>query len=64
MFLSFDTQMLMFNLVETRGRTLEEMSRLFGIESRLAERSGVKPASDAKDPSEEHVEDLGSSSRS
>lgn len=41
-------------LVETRGRTLEEMSRLFGIESRLAERSGIKPVHD-------HVEDVGTS---
>lgn len=30
-----------FAMVETRGKTLEEMSRLFGIESRLVERSGV-----------------------
>ncbi|KAG0647883.1 Quinate transporter [Hyphodiscus hymeniophilus] len=30
-----------YALVETRGRTLEEMARLFGIESKLAERSGV-----------------------
>jgi hypothetical protein len=56
--------MYFFYLVETRGRTLEEMSHLFGIESRLAERSGVKPATAGKDPTEEHVEHLGSSSRS
>lgn len=60
---NFRRSMLTF-LVETRGRTLEEMSRLFGIESRLAERNGIKPASTAKDPTEEHVEDLGTSSRS
>lgn len=41
----------MITTVETRGRTLEEMSRLFGIESRLAERSGVKL------PTEERIED-------
>lgn len=28
--------------VETRGRTLEEMSALFGIESTLAKRSGME----------------------
>ncbi|KAJ5278710.1 Sugar transporter [Penicillium angulare] len=50
-------------LVETRGRTLEEMSRLFGIESRLAERSGVKPTPQNKAAAEEHVEDVGISSR-
>lgn len=27
--------------VETRGRTLEEMARLFGVESQLAQRSGI-----------------------
>lgn len=48
--------------VETRGRTLEEMSRLFGIESHLAERVGIK-TTPAKDPTEEHIEDMGSSSR-
>jgi hypothetical protein len=32
-------------MVETRGRTLEEMSRLFGIEEKLAVRSGINPAS-------------------
>ncbi|KAF2243376.1 hypothetical protein BU26DRAFT_116964 [Trematosphaeria pertusa] len=38
-----------YAMVETKGRTLEEMSRLFGIESSLAERSGneVKEASKA-----------------
>lgn len=41
----------MTTTVETRGRTLEEMSRLFGIESSLAERSGIKLAT------EEHIED-------
>ncbi|CAG8299672.1 unnamed protein product [Penicillium salamii] len=53
-----------YALVETRGRTLEEMSRLFGIESRLAEQSGLKSSPGRKDPTEEHVEDLGTSSRS
>ena len=38
------------------------MSRLFRIESRLAEQSGVKPSLATKDPTEEHVEDVGSSS--
>jgi hypothetical protein len=47
--------------VETRGRTLEEMSRLFGIESQLAERVGIKTT--PEDPTEEHIEDMGSSSR-
>ncbi|KAJ5697140.1 Sugar transporter [Penicillium malachiteum] len=53
-------------LVETRGRTLEEMSRLFGIESRLAERSGVKPmAPDATvdDYLEDNEHEVGPSSR-
>lgn len=31
-----------YAMVETRGRTLEEMSRLFGIESGLAQRSGIE----------------------
>ncbi|CAG7917936.1 unnamed protein product [Penicillium olsonii] len=53
-----------YALVETRGRSLEEMSRLFGIETRLAQQSGLKPSPGGKDPTEEHVEDLGSSSRS
>ena len=30
-----------YAMVETRGRTLEEMTRIFGIEGRLAEQSGV-----------------------
>ena len=30
-----------YAMVETRGRTLEEMSKLFGIEETLAQRSGV-----------------------
>lgn len=30
-----------YAMVETRGRTLEEMSKLFGIEDKLAQRSGV-----------------------
>ena len=30
-----------YAMVETRGRTLEEMSKLFGIEDHLAQRSGV-----------------------
>ncbi|KAK7887774.1 hypothetical protein LTR67_009677 [Exophiala xenobiotica] len=34
-----------YAMVETRGRTLEEMSRLFGIEEKLAVRSGINPAS-------------------
>lgn len=34
-----------YAMVETRGKTLEEMSRLFGIEETLAIRSGVDPAS-------------------
>ncbi|KAJ5989769.1 Sugar transporter [Penicillium canescens] len=51
-----------YAMVETRGRTLEEMSRLFGIESHLAERVGIK-TTPAKDPTEEHIEDMGSSSR-
>lgn len=39
------------------------MSRLFGIESRLAERSGVKSGSGpvGKASAEEHVEDVGAS---
>lgn len=49
-------------IVETRGRTLEEMSRLFGIESRLAERVGIKPGEVNKTSVEEHVEDVGPSS--
>lgn len=28
-------------MVETRGKTLEEMTRVFGIEGRLAQNSGV-----------------------
>lgn len=48
--------------VETRGRTLEEMSRLFGIENHLTERSGMKPAA-AKVSLEEHVEHVGESER-
>ncbi|OGE55226.1 hypothetical protein PENARI_c004G03686 [Penicillium arizonense] len=47
-----------YAMVETRGRTLEEMSRLFGIESHLAERVGIK-TTPAKDPTEEHIEDMG-----
>jgi hypothetical protein len=34
-----------YAMVETKGRTLEEMSRLFGIEEKLAVRSGIDPAS-------------------
>ncbi|KAK4909337.1 hypothetical protein LTR49_021849 [Elasticomyces elasticus] len=30
-----------YAMVETRGKTLEEMSKLFGIEDKLAQRSGV-----------------------
>lgn len=30
-----------YAMVETKGKTLEEMSRLFGIENELAERSGM-----------------------
>ncbi|CAL5872848.1 uncharacterized protein PFLUO_LOCUS7117 [Penicillium psychrofluorescens] len=47
-------------LVETRGRTLEEMSRLFGIESRLAERTGLRPGPPSKGPMAESMEDVGS----
>jgi hypothetical protein len=35
-------------MVETRGRTLEEMSRIFGIEGRLAQQSGID-VDDAQD---------------
>jgi hypothetical protein len=31
-----------YALVETRGKTLEEMARLFGIEGKLVERSGLE----------------------
>lgn len=31
-----------YAMVETRGRTLEEMTRIFGIEGRLAQQSGVE----------------------
>lgn len=31
-----------YAMVETRGRSLEEMSRIFGIEAKLAERCGVE----------------------
>ena len=51
------------SIVETKGRTLEEMSRLFGIERRLAERSGVKATVASKGDAEKHVEDIGGSSR-
>jgi hypothetical protein len=44
--------------VETRGRTLEEMSRLFGIEGRLAERSGFEYDSTAKAVTNDHVEEV------
>ncbi|KAJ5115492.1 Sugar transporter [Penicillium alfredii] len=43
----------------TRGRMLEEMSPVFGIESQLAERSGVKPTHAGQDRMEEHVENVG-----
>lgn len=48
--------------METRGRTLEEMARVFGIETGLAERSGVKAASHTE-PAEENVEQVGVSDR-
>ncbi|KAJ5121742.1 Sugar transporter [Penicillium atrosanguineum] len=47
-----------YALVETRGRTLEEMSQLFGIERQLAERSGVKPSSTCEASDDEHVEHI------
>lgn len=50
-------------VVETRGRTLEEMSRLFGIEGSLAERSGLNPARAGKVFTEERVDDIGVSDR-
>lgn len=31
-----------YAMVETRGRSLEEMSRIFGIEAKLAQKSGVE----------------------
>ena len=34
----------MCDIVETRGRPLEEMSRLFGIEGRLVDRGGTDSA--------------------
>lgn len=34
-----------YAMVETQGKTLEEMSRLFGIEEKFAVRSGIDPAS-------------------
>lgn len=46
--------------VETRGRTLEEMSRLFGIEDRLAARSGFE-YDPAKGVAEERIEEVGRS---
>lgn len=44
-----------FAMIETRGKTLEEMSRLFGIEDKLQQRAGV---ADMKDPEVEEVEDI------
>lgn len=37
------------------------MTRLFGIESQLAERRGLKPSAVNKASIEEHVEDVGPS---
>lgn len=31
-----------YAMVETKGRSLEEMSRIFGIEAKLAQRSGME----------------------
>ncbi|OAP56558.1 hypothetical protein AYL99_09737 [Fonsecaea erecta] len=33
-----------YTMVETRGRSLEEMSRLFGLEDKFAARGGIDPA--------------------
>lgn len=45
-----------FAMVETKGRTLEEMGRLFGIEERMAERQGLGNAKEAVEVYE--VEDV------
>ncbi|KIX03552.1 uncharacterized protein Z518_07105 [Rhinocladiella mackenziei CBS 650.93] len=51
-----------YAMVETRGRTLEEMSRLFGIEEKLVVRSGIDPAeaygTKSKDVVQEQVEEV------
>ena len=44
-----------FAMIETRGKTLEQMSRLFGIEDRLQQQAGL---SDMKGPSVDEVEDI------
>lgn len=49
-----------FAMVETRGKTLEEMSRLFGIEDRLQQRAGV---GDVKDLAVEEVEDISATTK-
>lgn len=49
------------HLVETRGRTLEEMTRLFGIESQLVERTGFRPGPPGKGPMDENMDDAGES---
>jgi hypothetical protein len=49
-----------YAMVETRGRTLEEMSRLFGLEEKFVAKRGIDPtaAFDAKgmDVGQEQVE--------
>ncbi len=52
-------------MVETKGKTLEEMSRLFGIEEKLATNSGVdhmevlaEGRAKGKDQGEERVEEV------
>ncbi|KAJ9494373.1 hypothetical protein H2202_010156 [Exophiala xenobiotica] len=46
-----------YAMVETRGRTLEEMSRLFGIEEKLAVRGGINPASALQARNKEAVQE-------
>jgi len=47
-----------FAMVETRGKTLEEMSRLFGIEDQLIQRSGMQVETMKGGEKVEEVEDM------
>lgn len=46
-----------YAMVETRGKTLEEMSRLFGIEEKFAVRSGIDPASASHEKNKEVMQE-------
>ena len=47
-----------YAMVETRGRTLEEMTRLFGLEEKFVAKSGIDPATAKNSVVQEEVEEV------